>query len=156
MFIDFNNFSYFPHQEMFINSKLTSIHSHMSYLSTIALVAALGSTISLSITTEHIQFVFFSRKMTSHESGSIRSPQEAVNVWEKRRCPVKNVLHHGVYGVNKTCDVIRQLPPLLRGGGVFFKRILDPQTVLDARGLCKCGNKGNVLRWSLACCHRQC
>lgn len=34
----------------------------MSYLSTIALVAALGSTISLSITTEHIQFVFFFQK----------------------------------------------------------------------------------------------
>lgn len=168
MYLAFNHFFYFHHQETFINSK-----KHL-YTTTV-LIQALQLTLQhwkaqfrQATTTEHnftkqnrAQFqnnrthsiCLVSRKMTSHESGSVRSPQEAFHVREKRRCPVKDVLHHSVYGVNKTCDVIRQLPPLLRGGGILFERILDPQTVLDARRLCKCGNKRNILLGSLAGCH---
>lgn len=170
MYLAFNHFFYFHHQETFINSK-----KHL-YTTTV-LIQALQLTLQhwkaqfrQATTTEHnftkqnrAQFhkieqqstlnLSCFQEMTSHESGSVRSPQEAVNARKKRRCPVKDVLHHSVYGVNKTCDVIRQLPPLLRGGGILFERILDPQTVLDARRLCKFGNKRNILPGSLAGCH---
>lgn len=48
MYLAFNHFYYFHHQETFINSKKASIHNHSSYSDTIAYVAALESTISPS------------------------------------------------------------------------------------------------------------